>query len=102
MLINNKSCKQSITKLNADNIIQIAKYLPYRSKLLEKINLEIFTEETANTFLFISPDRDTYHIGLGLPWITNKQVIVQISQLSSKEHQILRFELVRRRTKRRP
>ena len=41
MLIN-KSCKQSVTKPNADNINRIAKYLPYRSKLLEKINLELF------------------------------------------------------------
>ena len=43
----------------------------------------------AKNVLVISPDTDTYHIGLGLPWITNKQVIVQISQLSSKEHQYL-------------
>ena len=43
----------------------------------------------AKNVLVISPDTDTYHIGLGLPWITNKQVLVQVSQLSSKEHQYL-------------
>ena len=42
---------------------------------------------TAQTVLVISPDTDTYHIGLGLPWIKDKHVIVQINQLSSKEAQ---------------
>lgn len=34
--------------------------------------------------LVISPDTDTYHIGLALPWITKKHAPVQICPLSSK------------------
>ena len=55
MLIN-KSCKLSITKPNADNINRIVKYLPYRSKLLERINLELFSEEIAERSLFNSSE----------------------------------------------
>ena len=55
MLIN-KSYKLSITKSNADNINLIVKYLPYRSKLLEKVNLELIPEETAKRSPFNSSE----------------------------------------------
>ena len=43
----------------------------------------------AHSVLVISPDTDTYHIGLGLPWIHEKHIMVQVSQLSSKGLELL-------------
>lgn len=46
-------------------------------------------QTASNRILIISPDTDVYHIGLPLPCITHKQIIVQVSSINSCQLRLL-------------
>ena len=47
------------------------------------------TKTPCNHVLIVSPDTDVYHIGLPLPCVTQKQVLVQVSAINSHQLKLL-------------
>ena len=42
-----------------------------------------------NRILILSPDTDIYHVGLPLKWVTQKEIIIQISAINSRQLKLL-------------
>ena len=42
-----------------------------------------------NRILILSPDTDIYHVGLPLKWVTQKEIMIQISAINSRQLKLL-------------